>query len=114
MAPVAPPRTRTPPRAVSSVYGGDRDLHARDTIGNFSGSPYTGEFLDRGPFDPRPLYPRPACSFVAPSRRSSLLSNYRPYIDESHGSWGFSGLNAVGEDDPGEDEWEARRRIFQS
>lgn len=114
MLPVAPLRTRTPPRAVSSVYGSDRDLHARDTIGSFSGSPYAGEFLDRGPFDLRPLYPRPSRSLLTPSRRSSLLSNYRPHIDESRGSWEFAGLDAVGEDGPGEDEWEARRRIFQT
>lgn len=123
--------TRTRTRAVSSVYG-DQALHARDTIGNFSGTPYNcGDmFLGSeacGPFGPDtdspppppppppPLYPRSVRNLMV-SRRSSLFSNYRPQVGmEEHESWGE--LDGIGEGDEGVgmgETWEAqRRRIFE-
>lgn len=144
ITPVAPLSfgTRTRTRAVSSVYGSDQALHARDTVGNFSGTPYShssigsssssssrsGDIFDaRGPFDPDPdpdfgspplqslppLYPRLSRNLTG-SRRSSVFSNYRPRLEERE-SWG--GMDGIGEDDEDGDmgeTWEAqRRRIFQ-
>lgn len=134
LTPVAPlsfgARART--RAVSSVYGSDRALHARDTIGNFSGIPYSSSsssgsgsgsgdiFNVRGPFDPdpdpdpdigSPPLPRPPRNLTG-NRRSSVFSNYRPRLEERE-SWG--GLDGIGEDDEDGDVgemWEERRRVF--
>lgn len=146
LTPVAPlsfgTRTRTRTRAVSSVYGSDRALHARDTIGNFSGIPYrgssnssnssssrsrSGDMSDvRGPFDPDPgpgpdigspplpLNPLRSRNLTG-NRRSSVFSNYKPQL-EGRESWG--GLDGIREGDEGDEGgdvgemWEERRRIF--
>lgn len=120
MAPIVPiplrTHTHTPARAVSSVYD-DQDPHARDTLGSFSGAPYEWVALQHGPFDPppQPLQPRPSRNLMSASRRSSLLSNYRPRMDDERGSWGFDGLDTVGEGHGEEDSlWEARRRVFET
>lgn len=125
MAPIVPiplrMHTHTPTRAVSSVYD-DQDLHLRDTLRSSSGAPYEWEApyewasLDDGLFDPppQPLQPRPSRNLTSASRRSSLLSDYRPRMDDERGSW-LGGLDTVGEGRFEEDSlWEARRRVFET